>query len=92
MEQIPGLVKSGPKEKISSIYSFSLQDCAAYDIGVFLAASGIAVRSGAHCAYPLMKRMGQDATVRISLSFYNTTEEIDLLADRLRVLAERVCG
>ena len=92
MEQIPGVVKSGPKEQISSIYSFSLKDCAAYDIGVFLAASGIAVRSGAHCAYPLMKRMGQDATVRISLSFYNTTEEIDLLADRLRVLAERICG
>lgn len=90
LEQIPGLLRNSPKEQISSIYNFSIKGCGAYDTGIFLASSGIAVRSGAHCAYPLMKKMRQEANVRVSLSFYNTKAEVDLLADRLLLLADRV--
>jgi cysteine desulfurase/selenocysteine lyase len=51
----------------------------AHDIGTILDAEGIAVRTGHHCAQPVMARYEIPATVRASLSFYNTTEEIDAL-------------
>lgn len=91
LSEIPGLTRNRPSDQVSSIYNFTMKNCGAYDVGIFLAASGIAVRSGAHCAYPLMRRMNQEANVRISLSFCNTREEIDLVADRLRVLSAMVC-
>lgn len=87
---IPGLKRHGCPDPSSPIYNFTMDGIGAYDIGIFLASSGIAVRSGAHCAYPLMRRMGLDASVRISLSFYNTEEEIDLLAERLKFLSGKV--
>ena len=91
LSEIPGLTRNGPSNQISSIYNFTMKNCGAYDVGIFLATSGIAVRSGAHCAYPLMRRMNQEANVRISLSFYNTEEEIDLIADRLSYLSGTIC-
>lgn len=61
----------------------------AYDLGVLLAGAGIAVRCGAHCAYPLMNRMKKVGVARISLAFYNTAEEMDAVADRLESLSRR---
>ena len=65
-------------EKISTI-SFLLKDIHQYDTGMILDKMGIAVRTGTHCAQPIMDRYGIDGTVRISMCFYNTNEEIDAL-------------
>jgi cysteine desulfurase/selenocysteine lyase len=65
-------------EKISTI-SFLLKDIHQYDTGMVLDKMGIAVRTGTHCAQPVMDRYGIDGTVRISMCFYNTMEEIDAL-------------
>jgi cysteine desulfurase/selenocysteine lyase len=64
--------------KISTV-SFLLKDIHQYDTGMILDKMGIAVRTGTHCAQPLMNRFGIDGTVRASFSFYNTTDEIDVL-------------
>ena len=67
------------EHKISTI-SFLLKNIHQYDTGMILDKMGIAVRTGTHCAQPVMDRYGIDGTVRASLCFYNTKEEIDLLA------------
>jgi len=66
------------ENKISTI-SFLLKDIHQYDTGTILDKMGIAVRTGNHCAQPVMARFGIEGTVRISMCFYNTTEEIDVL-------------
>ena len=62
-----------------SIMSFVMDNAHPHDVGTILDAEGIAVRTGHHCAQPLMDRYGVPATVRASLAFYNTKEEIDTL-------------
>lgn len=66
--------------KIPTI-SFNINDIHQYDTGMILDKMGIAVRTGTHCAQPVMDRYGIEGTVRASLCFYNTNEEIDALAD-----------
>jgi cysteine desulfurase/selenocysteine lyase len=66
--------------KISTV-SFLIDGVHQYDTGMILDKLGIAVRTGTHCAQPLMARFGIDGTVRASMCFYNTKEEIDSLAD-----------
>ena len=66
--------------KISTI-SFLLKDIHQYDTGMILDKLGIAVRTGTHCAQPVMDRFGIEGTVRASMCFYNTREEIDLLGN-----------
>jgi cysteine desulfurase/selenocysteine lyase len=73
--------------KISTI-SFLLDNIHQYDAGMILDKLGIAVRTGTHCAQPLMDRYGITGTIRASMCFYNTFEEIDLLAEGI----ERVFG
>ncbi|MDR1557889.1 MAG: cysteine desulfurase [Tannerellaceae bacterium] len=63
----------------SSVLSFLMGDIHPYDMGMLLDRLGIAVRSGHHCAQPLMKRLGIEGTVRASFALYNTKEEIDTL-------------
>jgi len=65
-------------DKISTI-SFLLKDIHQYDTGTILDKLGIAVRTGTHCAQPVMDRFGIEGTVRVSMCFYNTTDEIDVL-------------
>ena len=62
-----------------SILSFVMENAHPHDVGTILDAEGIAVRTGHHCAQPLMDRYGVPATIRASLAFYNTKEEIDTL-------------
>lgn len=62
-----------------SILSFVMENAHPHDVGTILDAAGVAVRTGHHCAQPLMERYGIPATVRASLAFYNTKEEIDTL-------------
>lgn len=63
----------------SSILSFAIEDVHPYDAGMILDKLGIAVRTGTHCAQPVMQRYGIDGTIRASLALYNTRQEIDLL-------------
>ena len=66
------------KEK-SGILSFVMEGVHPHDIGTILDAEGVAVRTGHHCAQPVMERFGLSATARASLAFYNTKEDIDAL-------------
>jgi cysteine desulfurase/selenocysteine lyase len=77
---IEGLKIYGTSERKISTVSFLLDEIHYYDTGMILDKMGIAVRTGTHCAQPLMARYGIDGTVRASICFYNTTEEIDALA------------
>jgi cysteine desulfurase/selenocysteine lyase len=62
-----------------SVFSFNLQNIHPHDVGTVLNEHGIAVRAGYHCAQPYVEAMGCGGTVRASMAFYNTTEEIDRL-------------
>lgn len=76
---IDGLKIYGTSPNKSSVISFLIKDIHHYDIGMLLDKMGIAVRTGHHCAQPLMEAMHVDGTVRASFSFYNTKEEVDKL-------------
>ncbi len=67
-----------------SVISFLVEGIHHYDMGVLLDTMGIAVRTGHHCAEPLMRRLGVEGTVRASFAIYNTREEIDLLVNGIR--------
>ena len=79
LEQIAGLRIIGTSLHKGSVLSFTLGDIHPHDIGTILDAEGIAIRTGHHCAQPVMERYGIPATARASMSFYNTKEEIDVL-------------
>jgi cysteine desulfurase/selenocysteine lyase len=79
LSSIRGLKIYGHSKKKIATISFLLEKIHQYDTGTILDKMGIAVRTGTHCAQPLMDRLGIDGTVRASLCFYNTTEEIDIL-------------
>ena len=81
LEAIKGIRIFGNSKKKISTVSFLIENIHQYDTGMVLDKMGIAVRTGTHCAQPLMDRFGIDGTVRASLCFYNTLEEIDSLAD-----------
>lgn len=81
LSAIGGLRIYGTSENKIPTISFLLKDIHQYDTGMVLDKMGIAVRTGTHCAQPVMKHYGIDGTVRASLCFYNTVEEIDLLAE-----------
>ncbi|MEQ1530443.1 MAG: aminotransferase class V-fold PLP-dependent enzyme, partial [Methylococcales bacterium] len=68
----------------TSVLSFVLAGHSNQDVGVALNKVGIAVRTGHHCAQPILRRFGLESTVRPSLAFYNTYGEIDHLVDSLR--------
>jgi cysteine desulfurase/selenocysteine lyase len=70
------------------VLSFTLADIHPHDIGTILDQEGIAIRTGHHCAQPVMDRFGIPATARASLAFYNTREEIDALVDGLHKARE----
>ena len=76
------LVGTAP-DKIG-VLSFNLQGCHPADVGFLLDKQGIAIRTGAHCAQPLMQRLGLPGTARASFSLYNTLAEIDALFDALK--------
>jgi cysteine desulfurase/selenocysteine lyase len=81
LSAIKGLKIYGDSENKISTISFLLKDIHQYDTGMILDKMGIAVRTGTHCAQPVMDHYGIDGTVRASFCFYNTKEEIDVLAD-----------
>ncbi len=76
---IEGVRLIGTAEEKGGVLSFHMESAHPHDIGTILDAEGIAVRTGHHCAQPVMARYGIPATVRASLAFYNTTDDIDAL-------------
>lgn len=79
MKEIEGMRIFGEAEQKSSVISFLVGDIHHLDLGTLLDRLGIAVRTGHHCAQPLMSRLGIEGTVRASFGLYNTFEEIDTL-------------
>lgn len=84
MLQIPGMRIIGTAKEKCSVISFLVDDIHPYDIGTLLDKMGIAIRTGHHCAEPLMKELGIDGTARVSFAFYNTKEEVDLFLAGLK--------
>lgn len=84
---VPGLKLIGTARDKASVLSFVLNGYTTQEVGKALNEEGIAVRSGHHCAQPILRRFGVEATVRPSLAFYNTCEEVDTLVAVLRRLA-----
>jgi cysteine desulfurase / selenocysteine lyase len=80
---VRALTQYGAAPRRSGVFPFNLGDIHAHDVAQFLDREGIAVRAGHHCAQPLARKLGVPATVRASLSFYNTFSEIDRLVDAL---------
>jgi cysteine desulfurase/selenocysteine lyase len=79
LKQIPGLRLIGTAKEKASVLSFVLEGFTTEQVGQALNKEGVAVRSGHHCAQPILRRFGVEASVRPSLAFYNTCEEIDVL-------------
>ena len=82
--QIDGLKIYGPQKDKASVISFNIEGIHPYDIGTILDKLGIAVRTGHHCAQPIMDFYQIPGTVRASFSFYNTKEEIDALVEGVK--------
>ncbi|WP_130804756.1 family 2A encapsulin nanocompartment cargo protein cysteine desulfurase [Acinetobacter ihumii] len=87
LSSVSGLRPIGTAKNKASVMSFVLNGYSTEQVGQALNQHGIAVRSGHHCAQPILRRFGVEQTVRPSLAFYNTTEEIDLLVSVLHQLS-----
>ena len=81
---IKGLKLYGTADNKICIFSFLLDNVHPYDVGMFLDKMGIAVRTGHHCTHPLWDHFGTEGSVRASLVFYNTIEEIDFLCEAIK--------
>jgi cysteine desulfurase / selenocysteine lyase len=87
---VPGLRVIGTAREKAGVISCVIEEIRSEEVGVALNQEGIAVRAGHHCAQPILRRMGVESTVRPSLAFYNTCEDIDaLVAALLRLQAGR---
>ena len=83
LAEVPGLRLVGTARQKASILSFVMEGVHPHDIGTIVDNEGVAIRTGHHCAQPVMHRFGVPATARASLALYNTREEIDQLARSL---------
>jgi len=86
LASVAGLQMVGAPRHKAGVLSFVLDGQRTEDVGSALDKDGIAVRSGHHCAQPILRRFGHEASVRASLAFYNICEDIDALVDALRRL------
>ena len=88
VQKIPGVTIVGTAREKAGVLSFVMEDIHPHDIGTILDSEGIAVRTGHHCAQPVMQRYNIPATARASFGLYNTREEIDALAQGIRKVRE----
>ena len=84
MNSIEGMKIYGPKENKTSVISFNIKGIHAYDLGTIIDKLGIAIRTGQHCAQPIMDFFGISGTARASFSFYNTKQEIDVFVEGVK--------
>ncbi len=87
LRQVPGLRLIGTSPEKASVVSFVLDGFEPVEVGTALNEEGIAVRAGHHCAQPILRRLGLEATVRPSFAFYNTCEEVDALVAAVHRIA-----
>lgn len=85
---IPGVRIIGTAKEKAGVLSFVIEGIHPHDIGTILDQEGIAIRTGHHCAQPVMERFGIDATARASFALYNTKEEIDALVQGIKKVEE----
>ena len=90
--QIEGLRLLGETAERAPVFSFVVEGAHAHDLAMILDQDGIAVRSGHHCAHPLLQQLGVSATLRASLGIYNTIEEIDHFAQSLERARRMLVG
>ncbi|HKW75833.1 MAG TPA: cysteine desulfurase [Terriglobales bacterium] len=88
VERIPGVSIVGTAREKAGVLSFVMGDIHPHDIGTILDSEGVAVRTGHHCAQPVMQRFGIPATARASFGLYNTREEVDALVRGIRKVKE----
>ena len=88
LSELPGLRIVGRAKEKASVVSFVLGDVHPHDVGTILDQEGVCVRTGHHCAQPVMTRYDLPATVRASFGLYNTREEVDALVAGLRKVLE----
>ncbi|HYB13816.1 MAG TPA: cysteine desulfurase [Myxococcota bacterium] len=88
LQGLPRVRLIGTARKKASVLSFVMEGVHPHDVGTILDQEGIAIRTGHHCAQPVMDRFGVPATARASLAFYNTRDEIDALVAGLGKVAE----
>ncbi len=88
LEAIPGVNIVGTAREKSGVLSFTMEGIHPHDIGTILDREGIAVRTGHHCAQPVMQRFGIPATARASFGLYNTREEVDALVAGIHKVVE----
>jgi cysteine desulfurase/selenocysteine lyase len=84
LDELPGVRIVGTARQKAAVLSFVLEGIHPHDVGTLLNEEGVAVRTGHHCAQPLMKRLGVSATSRASFAFYNTRAEVDALVAGIR--------
>jgi cysteine desulfurase/selenocysteine lyase len=89
--EVPGLRLIGTAPRKASILSFVMDGVHPHDLGTIVDREGIAIRTGHHCAQPVMDRFCIPATARASLAMYNTREDVDALVAALQV-AKKVFG
>lgn len=85
---VPGVRIVGMPRRRAPVISFLLDDVHPHDLGTVLDTEGVAIRAGHHCAQPLMRRLGVSATARISLAFYNASDDLQRLAEALHKARE----
>ena len=90
LQAIDKLKLIGTADQKVGVLSFIMEGMHPFDVGMMLDARGIAVRTGHHCTMPLMAHFGLEGTIRASLAIYNTFEEIDVLAESLANIANRI--
>ena len=88
LEKIPGVTIIGKARQKAGVLSFVMEDMHPHDIGTILDSEGIAVRTGHHCAQPVMQRYGIPATARASFGLYNTRAEVDALVRGINKVRE----
>ncbi|RYZ37833.1 MAG: cysteine desulfurase [Myxococcaceae bacterium] len=88
LSAVPGLKLVGTSPKKTGVLSFTLEEVHPHDVGTILDQEGICIRTGHHCAQPLMQRFGVAATVRASLALYNTPQDVDALVKGLLKVRE----
>lgn len=86
--EIPGVRIIGTAKQKAAVISFVLEGVHPHDIGTILDYEGVAIRTGHHCAQPVMQRFGVPATARASFAFYNTKDEVDVLVRAVRKVKE----
>jgi cysteine desulfurase/selenocysteine lyase len=84
LQDVPGVRLIGTARQKASILSFVMEGVHPHDIGTIVDQEGVAIRTGHHCAQPVMERFGVPATARASLAMYNTRQDLDALIRSLR--------